>query len=273
MSTSAAAATARAPGHAPAPVRTGDPVLAIRDLAKRYDGAAVSVLDGVSLSVWPGELVAVLGANGSGKSTMLRCVARLQDPTSGSVTVAGSDLAALSGRALRERRRHVAMIFQHGHLVARRSAVANVACGSLGRTRGTRIAAGGLPMDELRNGLACLERVNMAHLAGRRADSLSGGEAQRVAIARALHQRPQALMADEPVASLDPEAAESVMALLRALATEDGLGVLCVLHQPDLALRFADRVVGLKDGRIAFDRPVDRVDDTAVRALYQDEGA
>lgn len=261
----------RTRGAAPAPGRRGEPVVEIRELCKSYRGARAPVLGGVNLSVWPGELVAVLGANGSGKSTVLRCAVRLIDPTSGSVTVAGSDLAALSGRALREGRRKVATIFQHGHLVARRSALANVACGSLGRSGGARVAAGQLPVHELRDGLECLERVRMAHVAGRRADSLSGGEAQRVAIARALSQRPQALMADEPVASLDPEAAESVMALLRDLATRDGLGVLCVLHQPDLALRFADRIAGLRDGRIAFDLPAALVGAEAIRALYQDE--
>lgn len=266
-----AATRERSTNPAAPDARRGEPVVAIRELCKRYGGADAAVLHGVTLDVWPGELVAVLGANGSGKSTMLRCAVRLIDPTSGSVTVAGSDLAALSGRALRDGRRQVATIFQHGHLVARRSALVNVACGSLGRSRGARVAAGNLPMHELRHGLECLERVRMAHMAGRRADSLSGGEAQRVAIARALSQRPQALMADEPVASLDPEAAESVMTLLRDLARRERLGVLCVLHQPELALRFADRIAGLRDGRIMFDRPAALVGADAIRALYHDE--
>lgn len=268
MSTSMARARAE---RASRGLDRAEPVIEIRGLSKRFDGASAPVLDDVTLSVWPGELVVVLGANGCGKSTMLRCAVRLLDPTSGSVTVAGSDLAALSGNELRERRRQVATIFQHGHLVARRSALANVACGGLARTRGARVAAGHLPVAELQHGLECLARVRMTHVALRRADSLSGGEAQRVAVARALSQRPQALMADEPVASLDPEAAESVMALLRDLATRDCLGVLCVLHQPELALRFADRIAGLQAGRIAFDLPAGMVGAEAIRALYQDE--
>ncbi|MDQ3721518.1 MAG: phosphonate ABC transporter ATP-binding protein [Actinomycetota bacterium] len=269
MSTHATRARDQDPARASAD--RGEPVLEIRGLSKRFDGASHFVLDDVTLSVWPGELVVVLGANGCGKSTMLRCAVRLLDPTSGSVTVAGADLAALSGNELREHRRKVATIFQHGHLVARRSALANVACGGLGRARGVRVAAGRLPAGEMEHGMECLTRVRMTHVAARRADSLSGGEAQRVAIARALSQRPKVLMADEPVASLDPEAAESVMGLLRDLATRDGLGVLCVLHQPQLALRFADRIAGLQAGRIAFDLPAGLVGADVVRALYQDE--
>jgi phosphonate transport system ATP-binding protein len=243
------------------------PVLDIRQLSKRY-GDGPLVLDSVSLAAGPGELVAVLGANGSGKSTMLRCAVRLTDPTKGSVRVAGRDIAELSGRALREARRAVAMVFQRGHLVGRRSAAANVASGALGRHHGIGCAAGRLPGQELREAFVQLERVGLAHLAWRRADGLSGGEAQRVAIARALSQRPRALLADEPVASLDPDATGTVMELLRDLARRERLAVVCVLHQPELALRFADRVVGLREGQLRFDRPVADVGPEMIASLY-----
>ena len=245
-----------------------EPVLRIRDLSKRYPNGLLAV-DGVNLNVGRGELVALLGANGSGKSTVLRCAVRLVDPTSGSVEVAGRDFAQISGRALREARREVAMIFQEGHLVRQRRVVANVAAGALGR-HGWRSAFGGLPREELRRSLHHLDRVGLRELALRRADSLSGGQAQRVAIARALSQQPQALLADEPVASLDPDATQMVMALLRDLATREGLGILCVLHQPELALRYAHRVAGMRDGRLEFCEPAAGLTVSGIAPLYGD---
>lgn len=246
----------------------GRVILEIRDLVKEFSGGR-RALDGVSLAVRTGELLAVLGANGSGKSTLLRCAVRLLDPTAGSVWVDGRDLAHLSGKALRDARRRVAMIFQQANLVRRRTAVANVATGSLGRHHSLAVALGRLPPAELQFAAQLLERVGLAAIARQRADTLSGGQAQRVAIARALCQRPAALLADEPVASLDPEATEEIMLLLRDLVHHEALGVVCVLHQPGLALRHADRVVGLRDGRIAFDRPADQVDGAVIGALYQ----
>jgi phosphonate transport system ATP-binding protein len=246
-----------------------NPILEIEDLVKEYQGGR-RALDHVSMQVAARELVVILGANGSGKSTLLRCAVRLIDPTSGSVRIGGHDLAQLQGRALRDARRSVAMIFQSGHLVKRRTALENVATGSLGRHRDLWTAIGRLPRDELLNAAVLLDRLGLAHLAQKRADTLSGGEAQRVAIARGLAQRPRVLLADEPVASLDPEAAEDVIALLKELTTRDGLGVVCVLHQPDLALRHADRIIGLRLGRLSFDQPVANVTSDAIAALYRD---
>lgn len=255
---------------AASPSLTTAAILDIRDLVKVFPNGR-RALDGVSLRVWPGELTVVLGANGSGKSTLLRCAVRLIDPTSGSVRVAGQDLAGLSGPALREARRAVAMIFQHANLVRRRSALANVASGSLGRHHDWRTALGLLPRTELEFALRLLDQVGLVELAHQRADTLSGGQAQRVAIARGLCQRPQVLLADEPVASLDPEAAEEVMMLLRRVAVEQGLGVVCVLHQPALAMRHAHRIVGMRDGRLAFDRPAGEVEAEVVAPLYRTE--
>lgn len=251
---------------------THEPLLNIENLVKEFPSGR-RALDGVSLQVYPGELTAVLGANGSGKSTLLRCSVRLLDPTAGSVCVNGLDLAHLDGRALREARRAVAMVFQTANLVRRRTALANVISGTLGRHQDLRTKLGFLPHVEIENGLDCLRRVGLAELAQQRADTLSGGQAQRVAIARGLSQRPRVLLADEPVASLDPEASEDVMTLLRELAERERLGILCVLHQPDLALRYAHRVIGLRAGRIVFDRSANAVEGEAVAELYRSEAA
>ena len=165
------------------------------------------------------------------------------------------------------------MISQHANLVRRRSVLANVASGTLGRHQTWWTALGGLPAEELPAARDHLRQVGLPHLAAQRAGTLSGGQAQRVAIARALAQRPLVMLADEPVASLDPEAAQDIMRLLRRLAHGDGLAVLCVLHQVDLAFAYADRVVGMRDGRVAFDRKCADLSRDAVQRLYLAEAA
>ncbi|SMF77605.1 phosphonate transport system ATP-binding protein [Tistlia consotensis] len=246
----------------------GETLLRVRGLRMRFAGGTAA-LDGVDLSVGPGELVIVLGSNGSGKSTLLRCISRLLHPTGGEILVAGQNLSRLEGAALRRARQALGMIFQHGNLVRRRSVLANVVSGSLGRHPGIRTSLGLLPAGEVPAALGYLREVGLEHLAQRRASTLSGGQAQRVAIARALAQRPRLLLADEPVASLDPEAAEEIMRLLRRLAKEDGLGVLCVLHQPELAVRYADRIVGLQHGRVLFDQPAGELAEAPIDRLYE----
>ena len=242
--------------------------LAVRNLTMRYPNGHVALQD-VSLSVEAGEMVVVLGSNGSGKSTLMKCVVGLNRPTAGSVEVAGRDLTSLAGKALREARLPLALISQHANLVRRRSVLANVCCGALGRHRTLATAFGRLPRDEVGPALSHLAEVGLSELAGQPAGTLSGGQAQRVAVARALAQAPQVLLADEPVASLDPEAADEVMRLLRRLASSDGLAVVCVLHQPDLAKRYADRLVGLRRGHTVFDRPASAVAPREIAELYQ----
>jgi phosphonate transport system ATP-binding protein len=165
------------------------------------------------------------------------------------------------------------MISQHASLLRRRSVLANVAAGALGRHTTLWTALGALPAEELRAAGGYLDEVGLGALAGQRAGTLSGGQAQRVAIARALAQRPKVLLADEPVASLDPEAAQDIMRLLQRLAREENLAVLCVLHQIELAYAYADRVVGIRDGRIAFDLPRSEVSREIVQQLYLSEAA
>jgi len=244
--------------------------LRLAGLRKSFGGREVLV--GVDLTVGAGELVAVLGANGSGKSTALRCVVGLVEPDGGSIAIAGQEVVGLRGAQLVAARRRAAMVFQKIHLVERRSALDNVCCGALGRL-GLResLVPALFPRALREEAMACLHRVGLADRAVERVARLSGGQQQRVAIARALCQRAQVVLADEPVAALDPAAAEQVMALLARLAHEEGLGVAAVLHQPDLARRHADRVVGLLHGRVAFDARPDAVGTDAVDALYAPE--
>ena len=247
-------------------------MLQIDDLSLRYPNGKLA-LSGVSLSVDAGELVVVLGSNGCGKSSLLRCITRMVTPQAGSIRVDGADFVTLSGQALRRARTSLAMIGQTANLVRRRSVIANVASGALGRHPDLLTALGRVPPTELPPARRYLQAVGLPDLGWQRAGTLSGGQAQRVAIARALAQRPRVLLADEPIASLDPEAAEEIMRLLRRLASEEGLAVLCVLHQPDLALRYADRVVGMRDGRVAFGMPSGELATELVRSLYMLEAA
>jgi phosphonate transport system ATP-binding protein len=243
--------------------------LAVRGLTMRYPSGQMA-LNNFSLTVEAGEMVVVLGSNGCGKSTFMKCVVGLNRPTDGEVAVAGRNLTSLAGRTLREARMPLALISQNANLVKRRSVLANVSYGALGRHRTPMTAFGWMPRDEIETARNCLKEVGLLHLAKQRAGTLSGGQAQRVAVARALVQRPQVLLADEPVASLDPEAADEVMRLLRRLATEEGLAVVCVLHQNDLAMRYADRLVGLRRGRMEFDCPRSDVLSHQVSRLYVD---
>jgi phosphonate transport system ATP-binding protein len=247
-------------------------VLKVRDLTLRY-GDGKQALSDFNITVSAGELVIVLGGNGSGKTTLLRCVSRTLVPTAGEILVNGTNLAPLHGERLRRARLELAVISQQASLVRRRGVLANVAAGALGRRGGIWTALGGLPACELAAAHGHLEEVGLDHLAAQRASTLSGGQAQRVAIARALAQRPRVLLADEPIASLDPEAAEDIMRLLRRLAAEENLAVLCVLHQVELAYAYADRLVGIRDGRMVFDLPRAELSRDTVRRLYLSEAA
>jgi phosphonate transport system ATP-binding protein len=247
-------------------------MLEIRELCKRYPNGKTA-LERVSLRAYPGQVTAILGPNGSGKSTLIRCIVRLTEATSGSVIVDGEDIVRLSGPSLRAARRKMGVVFQNASLVPRRSSLANVASGCLGRDQSFPTWCGLLPKAELERAIRYLERVGLLALAEQRADTLSGGQAQRVAVARALFQDPVILFADEPVASLDPDASNEVMALIASLAHDDGLAVVVVLHQLDLARRYADRIVGLRCGRIVMDSPAEQVDTAALAALYRNEAA
>ena len=229
-------------------------VLAVDGLVKAYGD--VRVLDGITVTVAPGEAVALIGANGTGKSTLLRCCLRLVEPTGGSVHLLGRELRALGASALRRLRAEVGFVFQRHNLVPSLSALTNVLHGAQARHAGPWVWLQGLAPRAVRDeAMHCLDRVGLADLADRRVDRLSGGQSQRVAIARALMQRPRFVMADEPVASLDPSAGVEVMELLAGLLRTDGLSLLFTSHNLHHAVTYAERVVGLRHGIVQLDAP------------------
>ena len=241
----------------------------IAGLTKAFDGH--SAIEGISFDVHDGEFVAVLGPSGAGKTTLFRCMTGLLASDDGSVRIDNEDIAAVRDRS----RRRLAVVFQQFNLVNRLTALENVLAGRLGYvpawrgwlryfTRADRLLA-----------LECLDRVGLLAQAGQRADTLSGGQQQRVAIARALAQQPSLIVADEPVASLDPNASAGVLELLRGIARTDGVGVICSLHQVHFARAYADRIIGLSHGRIVIDVPSGEFDQAAFERLYgsQDSAA
>jgi len=235
-----------------------------------YPGGVRALAD-VSFEVDEGEFLAILGLSGSGKSTLLRCVNRLVDPTEGSIWIAGDEVTALEGAGLRRMRRRVAMIFQQFNLVKRHTVIDNVLAGALGRCGRLASLLMTFPAEEVERALACLERVGLGDRAQSRADALSGGQQQRVAIARALMQQPRLILADEPVASLDPALRHSVMRHIEALNQEEGMTVLCSLHDIDLVERYATRLVALREGRLVWQgRPAD-FDRTTFKGIYGDD--
>jgi len=240
--------------------------LRITALGKRY--GTTHALRDVSFDVAPGEFVALLGPSGAGKSTLFRCVTRLVTPDAGRVEVLGRDMAPLRGRALREARREVGLIFQQFNLIHRISALGNVLAGRMGHVSTWRVALRAFPAEDRQVALAALDRVGLLDKAYQRADSLSGGQQQRVAIARVLAQRAKLILADEPVSSLDPQSAANVLTALRGIAREEGIAVLCALHQVDLARHYADRVVALRDGALLLEAPAREFDRDAFESLY-----
>ncbi|MGV9853936.1 phosphonate ABC transporter ATP-binding protein [Streptomyces sp. NPDC003442] len=257
------------------PVTAGEPVIRLDGLTKRFGSGADSLLalDEVSFEVRPGEVVALLGLSGSGKSTLLSLLDGLQPPTSGDGTVLGTALARADRSELRALRRRIGFVFQQFHLVGRLSVLENVCTGALGSLRGPRLGLLSYPRAVRERALDGLEQVGLAAHAFQRADTLSGGQQQRVAVARALMQEPGLLLADEPVASLDPESSAQVMRLLARVAQERELTVLCSLHQVDLALSWAHRIVGLRSGRVVMDVATEGIDRATVMRLYEEVAA
>jgi phosphonate transport system ATP-binding protein len=246
-------------------------LLRVRGLTKAYPNGH-RALDGVDLDVEPGEFLVVLGLSGAGKSTLLRCLNRLVEPSGGTIEVDGTEVTALTGRALRAMRGRMAMIFQRFHLVPRTTALANVLTGALLRTGTLRALLGLWPRGERAEALAALERVGLAEHAHARVEALSGGQQQRVAIARALLQRPDLILADEPVASLDPATAHTVMAHLKALQAQ-GLTVVASLHFLSLAREYGTRVVALNAGRKVFEGGPQEITDDVFRGIYGEDAA
>nr|WP_226921403.1 phosphonate ABC transporter ATP-binding protein [Georgenia subflava] len=267
--TTTAMATGTPVGPAVGPPRL--PLVSVRDLSVAYDDGPV-VLDGVDLDLFPGEMVALLGSSGSGKSTLMKSLTGFAPITGGSARVVGYDLTNLRRGQLRDVRASVGQVFQQFNLVGRLSVLTNVLTGAL-HDAGPVNLVGGFSGVHRRRAMELLDRVGIAHKATAQARTLSGGQQQRVAIARALMQRPKLILADEPVASLDPRMSHDVLDLLHEIAREDGIPVLVSLHVMTLALEHSDRIEGMRHGRMVVSAPTARVDTTDLAAIYDDEGA
>ena len=245
--------------------------LVVEHLTKVYARGEVLALDDVSFSVKRGEFLVIIGLSGSGKSTLLRCINRLIEPTAGRVIFDGIDVTAASARELREVRKRMPMIFQQFNLVKRSSVLMNVLSGRLGYISPWLTAVRRFPRNDIQAALANLERVGIPEQAYKRADELSGGQQQRVGIARALMQGPQLLMADEPVASLDPATANSIFRYLEEINHQEGVTVLCSLHFLSLARRYGSRILALKDGKIVFEGLPVEIDEIRFKEIYGED--
>jgi phosphonate transport system ATP-binding protein len=245
-------------------------VLKIEHLTKVYPNGTVALKD-VSFEVKDGEFLVIIGLSGSGKSTLLRCINRLIDPTEGKITMDDEDITAAKGEQLRHIRRHIGMVFQQFNLVKRSSVMTNVLSGRLGYANAWLSMLGIWSGEDKQRGIKALERVGIPEKAKVRADSLSGGQQQRVGIARALMQEPEIILADEPVASLDPVLAHTILQYLEALNKKDHVTIICSLHFLDLVHRYASRVIGLKDGIKVFEGSPNEIDRVKFKEIYGEE--
>lgn len=245
-------------------------MLEVKNLQKIYPGDVLA-LDDVSFTVEPGEFLAVIGLSGSGKSTLLRCINRLIEPTAGQIIWNGMDITKASQDEMLRIRRKIGMVFQHFNLVSRSKVITNVLSGRLGYVNPMMSALNRFPKSDMEMALAQLDRVGIKNQAYKRADELSGGQQQRVGIARAMMQEPAIILADEPVASLDPVLAHSIMQYLEKINKEDGVTILCSLHFLDLVHRYADRAIALNGGKLMFDGPPQEIDDVKFKEIYGKE--
>lgn len=247
---------------------TGSNVIRVARLNKVYSTGTQALKD-INFTATAGETVVLLGANGSGKSTLQKCLNRLVEPTSGSVEVLGTDVTTANKRQLTALRRQVGMVHQRINLVRELSVLTNVVHGALGRAPSPRNWIGATAKPEQRDeAMEALHRVGLAHTAGKRAEQLSGGQQQRVAIARMLMQRPKIVLADEPVAALDPHAGRAVMDMLWEITEEQNLTLICTLHQLELARTYGSRIVALRDGNLEIDTHISQLGNYQLERLY-----
>ncbi len=244
-----------------------DSILEVKNLVKTYDNGTKG-LKGISFQINPGEFVGIIGLSGSGKSTLLRCLNRLIEPTSGQILFKGIDLVKLNASNLRERRKNIGMVFQHFNLVKRRSVISNVLSGRLGSISTLRSLFGFFTDNQKKEALEKLKIVGLENKAYIRADQLSGGQQQRVAIARTLMQNPDLILADEPVASLDPATSHNVMDYLKSINKNFGKTVICNLHFLSLVREYCSRVIALKAGEVVYDGPSSGIDENWFKKIY-----
>lgn len=245
-------------------------MLEVKNLSKIYPNGTQALYD-VSFTVPDGQFLVVIGLSGSGKSTLLRCINRLIDPTEGQIIWDGIDITAAKGAELRHIRRQIGMVFQQFNLVKRSSVMTNVLSGRLGYVPTLTSVLGIWPAEEKQRALAALETVGISDKAKERADALSGGQQQRVGIARAIMQEPKLILADEPVASLDPVLAHSILQYLEQLNQQNGMTVICSLHFLDLVQRYGSHVIALKDGKKVFEGEPNEIDRQKFKDIYGEE--
>lgn len=245
-------------------------MLKVENLTKVYPGGTQALYD-VSFEVEQGEFLAIIGLSGSGKSTLLRCINRLIEPTEGTITWDGVDITNASQEELRRIRRRIGMVFQHFNLVNRSKVLTNVLSGRLGYLNPALAVVNRFPKADIERAYAQLIRVGLEDKADSRADELSGGQQQRVGVARAMMQEPEMMLADEPVASLDPVLAHSIMQYLERINQDDGVTVICSLHFLDLVHQYADRVIALNEGELVFEGSPSEIDDIKFKEIYGKE--
>jgi len=242
--------------------------LEVIDLRAKYERSGPEILKRISFNLDPDDFLAIIGPSGAGKSTLIRCINRLVEPISGDVIFNGVNVTKLRQRELRKIRCKMGMIYQEFNLVDRMSVMDNVLSGRLGYTGSFRSVFRIYPKSDIRKALEILEKVGLSDFVDKRADELSGGQRQRVGIARALIQDPKLLLVDEPTSSLDPKISREIMGMIKKMSKEDGVPVLCNMHDVNLALEFSNRVIGLQDGVKMFDGPTKSVDKKTLEDIY-----
>jgi phosphonate transport system ATP-binding protein len=265
--TAGSAAAAPAPQPQPSPPNSRFSSLVIRNLVKEY-APGKPVLKDISLEFNNSDLVAIIGPSGTGKSTLIRCVNRLVEPTSGAILLDGIDLVALRGKALRHARRNIGMVFQEYNLVERLTVMENLLTGRLGYTSALNAWLRRFTSQDMARAFEMLDVVGLRDFANQRADSLSGGQRQRVGIARAVMQQPALILADEPTSSLDPKTSVEIMELLQHVAQAQNIPVIVNMHDVELAKRFARRIIGMSHGHVVYDGAPDGLSDAILRQVY-----
>ncbi|GEO66828.1 phosphonate ABC transporter ATP-binding protein [Levilactobacillus spicheri] len=245
-----------------------NPIISFKHVNKIYDNGTVGLKD-INFDIPRGQFLVVVGLSGAGKSTLLRTINRMHEITSGEVLVDNESVSDYKGKALRHLRRQIGMIFQNFNLVKRATVEKNVLSGLVGYYPTWRCVLGLFTPHDRKRAFQALDRVSLTKKLFSRADELSGGQQQRVAIARALMQDPKIMLADEPIASLDPRTTKAVMDTLKRLNREDGITVIVNLHSVELAREYADRIVGLRSGELVYDEPIDQVTEAGLNQIYQ----
>ena len=241
--------------------------LSIRNLSKEYVRGK-PVLRGISLDVSDQGITAIIGPSGTGKSTLIRCINRLVEPTSGEILFEGEDMVKLDRRGLRLARRHIGMVFQEYNLVERLTVMENLLCGRLGYVPPLKAWLRKYPQEDMARAFELLDVVGLSEFVNQRADSLSGGQRQRVGVARALMQEPKLLLADEPTSSLDPKTSVEIMSLIRELCRSRNIPVIINMHDVELTKRFADRIIGMAQGSVVYDGPSAGLSDEQLKTIY-----